>query len=87
MIEEEGRQSGGTFLGCSIPVDSALEEQGWQWRCNVDRAKLAEVVGLYEDLGFDVRVQPVRVDCLSVACNACQGELAVSKAVYVRAKS
>jgi len=87
VIKEERRESSGTFLGCRIPVDSGLAEQGWQWRCNVDRSKLAEVVDLYEELGFEVRLEPVRVDCLSVECKACQGELTNSKAVFIRAKN
>ncbi len=85
MIKKGGRrESSGAFLGCRMPVDPGLVEQGWEWRCNVDGSKLIQVVDLYEELGFEVRLEPVRVDCLSVECKGCQAGLSISKAVFVR---
>lgn len=81
------RELSSTFLGCRIPVDSELVEQGWEWRCNVDHSKLPQLVDFYEELGFEVCLAPVRLDCLSAECNGCKKGLMESKAVFVRPRN
>lgn len=86
-MKGEGRELSSTFLGCRIPVDSELVEQGWEWRCNVDQSKLPQLVDFYEELGFEVCLAPVRLDCLSAECNGCKKGLMESKAVFVRPRN
>lgn len=88
MIKKgEKQETGRTFLGCQIQVDSELIKQGWEWRCNVDRSKLTQLVDLYEELGFEVCLEPVKIDCLSIQCKGCAGGLTESRAVFVRPRN
>ncbi|KAB2883674.1 MAG: hypothetical protein F9K38_05480 [Pseudorhodoplanes sp.] len=88
MIAKGGRgEFSGAFLGCRLPVDSELLEAGWEWRCNVDHSKLAQLIDFYEELGFEVCLKPVRLDCLSAECKGCAGGLSDCKAVFVRQKN
>ena len=84
--EEECSASGGTVLGCRLPMDPALKEQGWEWRCNADGTKLRNVVDAYEELGFEVRLEPLDLSGLSDSCRGCRSALAVSHAVLVRSR-
>ena len=71
-------------IGCRLPVDPALAEQGWEWRCNAGRAKLHEVADSYRELGFEVRIEHLDLRGLSEDCAGCKGELAEARAVFVR---
>jgi hypothetical protein len=48
-----------TCDGCRPPRNTALEGQGWTWRCNSDPARALEIAAAYRDLGFAVRVEPI----------------------------
>lgn len=91
MTSENSRQTdcsdpAGTVLGCQLPVDPGLKEQGWEWRCNADGAKLGQVIDSYQELGFEVRLEPLDLSGLSANCMGCKGALAQSQAVLVRPK-
>lgn len=79
--------STGNTPGCRLPVDSGLQEQGWEWRCNADAAKIDMVVESYQELGFEIRLEPLNLNGLSSGCGGCKPGLAQSTAVYVRAKA
>ena len=81
------RAPAGGVLGCRLPVDPALREQGWEWRCNADGAKLRQVAASYRELGFEVRVEHLDLRGLNENCAGCKGELAQSSAVFVRQKN
>lgn len=76
----------GNTLGCRLPADPSLQEQGWEWRCNADAAKIDLVVESYQELGFEIRLEPLNLHGLSAGCGGCKPGLAQSTAVYVRAK-
>ena len=49
-----------------------LERQGWERRTVESEPRLSELVALYRELGFEVRLEPVDLDELpSEACNRC----------------
>lgn len=72
------------FLGCNLPHDSSLTEEGWEWRCNADGNRARDMVDTYRELGFEVRLVAVQVDALSESCAACSDSLGNLSAVYVR---
>lgn len=47
-----------------------LERQGWTKQATYDEPRLSEMVEAYEELGFEVRVEPFQPDG-SVACGEC----------------
>lgn len=85
-VNDEPRGGAPTFLGCNLPTDRALIDRGWQWRGNIDDEKLSAIVEFYEDIGFEVRLEAIKTNCLSTSCKGCEGGLAITKAVYVRQK-
>lgn len=80
------RASPGNVTGCHLPVDPALSEQGWEWRCNADGTKLRNVVDSYRELGFEVRLERLDLSDLSEDCAGCKGALAQASAVFVKKK-
>ncbi len=75
-------EAGGVF-GCDLPPDSALADEGWEWRCNADARRAREMVDTYRKLGFEVRLAPVDVDALCAACDGCKDAFAAANAVYM----
>jgi len=73
-------------LGCDLPPNSRLAEEGWEWRCNADARRTREMVETYRELGFEVRLEPVDTDALCAACDGCKEAFAAAHAVYVRKK-
>ncbi len=64
-----------------------LKKEGWVKRTTIDESKLSEIVGEYESLGFEVRLEPVNFDELDEKCRKCYGKnLDKFKTVYVRRK-
>jgi hypothetical protein len=53
-----------------------LASQGWTRQTVIDEPRLSEVVENYEELGFEVRLEPIDPgDCNDEGCDACfQGE-------------
>lgn len=83
--EGTANQSGRVY-GCDLPPDLALADEGWEWRCNADARRTAEMVDSYRELGFEVRLEPVDVDALCAACDGCRDAFAAANPVYVRRK-
>ena len=81
------RASTGGVLGCRLPVNPALREQGWEWRCNTDGTKLGQIADAYRELGFEVRVEQLDLRGLNEDCAGCRGALAQSSAVFVRKRN
>ena len=44
---------------------------GWTTRTTTDEPRLSELVGLYEELGFEVMLRPVSEDDAAGACSVC----------------
>ena len=49
--------------------EEELENQGWEKRFTSDEPRLSEAVGQYEELGFEVLLEPV--DTSSEECTTC----------------
>jgi len=65
--------------------DSALAAEGWERRFVTDGARAVEVVALYGDLGYEVRLEPVRPSEIPEGCSDCQLVLLLHfKTVYTR---
>ena len=66
------------------PTEDELTEQGWSKRTTYDEPRLSEMVAMYEELGFDVRLEPF---CPSSDqdCSECLlGQSGRFKTIYVR---
>ena len=62
-----------------------LEKQGWLKRTTIDEPRLSEITELYKSLGFEVRVEPVKLDELDEDCKKCYENIIDElKTVYVR---
>lgn len=86
--DQEGcRAPAGSVIGCRLPVDPDLREQGWEWRCNADGVKLHQVVDSYRELGFEVRTERLDLRSLSENCAGCKGALAQASAVFIKQKT
>lgn len=53
-------------------ADPKLVEEGWAARFVTDRQRADEVVGLYRRLGFEVRLEPLRLRDLPEGCSDCR---------------
>lgn len=68
-------------------MSEELEKRGWIKRTTTREPRLSEIVGLYKSLGFEVRVEPVRIDELDDVCRKCyEDEADDVKTVYVKKK-
>ncbi len=74
----------GRAMGCALSGDEALTAQGWEWRCNTDTNRLREVVDTFEEMGFEVRLEPLNLEGLNEACSGCIETLCELSAVYIR---
>ncbi len=77
----------GAFAGCSLPHDHLLTDQGWEWRGNADERRGREMTETYQELGFEVRLEPLNLEQLSEDCQGCKDALDSFSAVYVRRKT
>ena len=67
--------------------EEELKGKGWIKQTTIGEPRLSEIVELYESLGFEVRLEPVRLDELDEECRKCyELEGDEVKAVYVRRK-
>ncbi len=71
-----------------------LERQGWERRTAEREPRLSELVALYEELGFEVRLVPSRPEDFSGtdgadACSTCLSEEALARyrTIYTRSRS
>jgi len=69
------------------PKEEKLKEEGWIKQTTIGEPRLSEIVELYESLGFEVHLEPVRLDELDEECRRCyEGEINEVKTVYIRKK-
>ncbi len=62
-----------------------LEKEGWKKRFIIDEPRLSEVVAQYEEIGFDVLLEPP--DTCPEECVSCMSALGDrSKMIYTRPK-
>lgn len=72
----------------NLPPDPEMVAKGWERRFMADPNRLEESVNLYRELGYEIQINPVRPEELSVVCGDCR--LAVCSAystIYTRKQS
>lgn len=70
-----------------MPSDQAgrpIDDDQWERRFAAAPPRLAEMVTLYESLGYDVRLEPVERAELPVSCDNCALALSLSRTIYTR---
>ena len=68
-------------------MSEELEQKGWIKRTTIGEPRLSEIVELYKSLGYEVRVEPVKIDELDEECRRCyKNEANEVKTVYVKKK-
>ena len=68
-------------------MSEELEKKGWIKRTTIGEPRLSEIVELYKSLGYEVRVEPVKIDELDEECRRCyENEANEVKTVYVKKK-
>ena len=68
------RKIGITLRGMNDSVSDRKDElrrMGWVKRSALDETRLSEMVELYESLGFEVLLEPVRPGDLGADCSMC----------------
>ena len=71
-----------------LQADPALVAQGWERRFTADAQRAKEAMELYEQLGYEVRAEPMRPEELDDDCEDCGTVVAYYfLAIYTRKKS
>ena len=67
--------------------EKRLETDGWVKQTTIGEPRLSEIVELYKSLGYEVHLEPVKLDELDEECRSCyESEIGEVKTVYVRKK-
>ncbi len=86
MLNQQCAKNSGSALGCALPADSTLSAQGWEKRFLADARMAKEAVQTYSELGYEVRLEPLREDEMKDECSGCKSLLKHFKTVYTRKK-
>jgi len=63
------------------------KRKGWIKQTTIGEPRLSEIVELYKSLGYEVRLEPVKLDELDEECRRCyENEVNKIKTVYIRRK-
>jgi len=76
----------GGFIGCALPADASLLEQGWEKRFMADSRMAREAVETYGALGYEVKLEPLSEDAMRDECSGCKAILRQFSIVYTRKK-
>ncbi len=68
IVEQEAQR---ILQEADLQPDPARVAAGWTRRFVTDQNRLDEVRALYEELGFDVEVDPVQTDQVAPDCEDC----------------
>ena len=84
IVEQEARRF---FSEAQLKPDPELVAQGWQPRFIGDARQTKEATELYQELGFEVRAEPVPADEMGDDCSDCQVLILLQfKTIYTRKK-
>ena len=84
IVEQEARRF---FSEAQLKPDPALVAEGWQPRFIADPRQAKEATDLYEELGFEVRAEPVPIEDMGEDCSDCQALILLQfKTIYTRKK-
>lgn len=65
--------------------EEELKKNGWIKMFTAKEPRLSECVELYESMGLEVRLEPLRLDELDEECKTCYGEdLDDYKTIYTK---
>jgi hypothetical protein len=71
--------------------DEILRNAGWERRSITDQKRINELVELYESLGFEVLIEPLTQDLLTLLGENCQicfnGDGSHHKVIYTRKRT
>ncbi len=82
IVEQEARRF---FSDMQIKPDPALVSQGWEPRFVGDARQVKEATGLYTELGYEVRAEPVPAEQLGDECSDCKILILLQfKTIYTR---
>ena len=73
-------------FGCLSPPDAKLIAEGWERRFIADANRAVYAMGMYEELGHEVRIEPINLEQLKEECSECLVILKQLRAVYTRKK-
>ena len=66
-------------------MSKELEKKGWIKRNTIDDPRLSETIEEYESLGFEVHLEPMKLEDLDKECRICyKNQLDKLKTVYTR---
>jgi hypothetical protein len=66
-------------------MSEQLEKDGWIKRTTIDEPRLSEIILEYESLGYEVHLEPVKLEDLDEECRRCyENNMGTIKTVYVR---
>lgn len=75
-----------TDFGCVAPPDAKLLAEGWLRRFITDAERAKYARDMYEELGHEVRIEPIALEELKDECQGCLQILQQMRAVYSREK-
>ena len=68
-------------------MSKELEKKGWIKRNTIDDPRLSEIIEEYESLGFEVHLEPMKLEDLDKECRICyKNQLDKLETVYTRKK-
>lgn len=68
-------------------VEEKLRKEGWNRMFDAQEPRLSECIELYDSLGFEVHLEPVRPEDFNEECKACyEGDVEGFKTIYTRSK-
>ena len=68
-------------------MSKELEKKGWIKRNTIDDPRLSEIIEEYESLGFEVHLEPMKLEDLDKECRICyKNQFDKLKTVYTRKK-
>ena len=83
-----GRRAEGSRSDAPLPSGAALLAGGWEQRFTADLERVAEVIALYTQLGFEVRAEPLRPSEARDECQECRFAMGQQfKTIYTRKKN
>jgi hypothetical protein len=66
-------------------MSEELEKEGWIKRTTIDEPRLSEIVLEYESLGYEVHLEPVKLEDLGEVCKKCYlSQIDKLKTIYIR---
>ena len=85
-IESNCSNGDAQLSACAIPADAALVADGWVRRFIADLRMARDAQNTYQELGYEVRLEPMNAAHLKEECNGCRVLFKQFCAVYTRKK-